>query len=265
MHKSKKVVLMSLASKIYWFSQYIQFFSSISDVRRFSALRKSSDTSEGEFKLGVRAVPSAKLVCRAGTSDSQVLLDVFWGKLHRPIGALQNKPIILDLGANVGYSCFDFATTFPGSRVIGVELDDENTEIARRNTKIFGERCEIIQAAIWRENGHVTYSKNGAEWGYQIARGKMESDGDLQKVRALSIDTLMQETGLETVDFIKMDIEGAEDDVLDAQAGWLQRTSALNIELHPPATYEKCAKILTQAGFICLPSTRHSDAILAYR
>jgi hypothetical protein len=62
-----------------------------------------------------------------------------------------------------------------------------------------------------------------------------------------------------------MDIEGAEDEVLHPGAAWLQRTGELNIELHAPATYEKCYDLLTKAGFDCERSARHKNSILAKR
>ncbi|WP_298922005.1 FkbM family methyltransferase [uncultured Roseobacter sp.] len=261
---------MSLVSKVGWFMRYMMFFSGIDDVRAFSTLRKNqvAPAAKGgpqEVALNLRRKPGATLFCRPGTSDAEVLWDVFWGKYHLPADPLAEKPVIFDLGANVGFSCFDFGTLYPHARVFGVELDQDNVAMARRNTAALGARCEIVHAAIWSENGEVTYSKSDEEWGYHISGDQDASSASQVTVRAISIDTLMQEVGVDWIDFMKMDIEGAEHAVLDPQAGWLQRTGALNLEVHAPATIENCTEILSQAGFTCQRSPRHKSAILAKR
>jgi FkbM family methyltransferase len=257
---------MSLGSKISWFFQYLRFFSDIGSVRAFSALRKGRMAPGTEVALKVRRLPGASLLCRSGTSDAEVLWDVFWGQYHLPETALPAAPVIFDLGANVGYSCFDFGTLFPGARIIGVELDEDNVVLARRNTAVLGDACQIVHGAIWRDDGEVSYSKQNEEWGYQVSRGAEEmAEGAEVRVRALSIDTLMRETGVTWVDYMKIDIEGAEDDVLEPDAAWLQRTGMVSLEVHAPATIEKCTAVLEQAGFACRPSSRHRNGLIAVR
>ena len=256
---------MSLFSKAEWFLKYIQFFSGVRDVRAYSALRRNQIKPGEEVSLRVRRIPGAALVCRPATSDAEVFWDVFWGKYHLPVGALPQNPVIFDLGANVGFSCFDFGTLFPNARIFGVELDRDNMELARRNTAILGTNCQIIHAAVWREDGEVTYSKSDEEWGYHIS-GEHEAGGASEvTVRAVSIDTLMQEASIDWIDFMKMDIEGAEHEVLHPEAPWLQRTGALNLEVHAPATLETCTEILSRAGFVCERSDWHKSALLATR
>jgi FkbM family methyltransferase len=171
--------------------------------------------------------------------------------------------VIFDLGANVGFSCLDFGTRFPGARVIGVEMDADNVGLARRNTAVLGDRSEIVHAAIWKEDSEVSYSKSAEEWGYHISGG--EDGAASVVVRAIAIDTLMQEAGVDWVDYMKIDIEGAEDEILVSDARWLACTGELNIEIHAPATYEKCSQILTRSGFVCRRSNRHKNSVLAKR
>lgn len=256
---------MSFGSKVIWFARYWQVFSNLRAVRDFAALRKSAHPAEGEVGLGVRQPPGATLICRSGSTDAAVLWEVFWGRSHMPPGPLPERPVIFDLGANVGYTCFDFAKQFPGARIYGVEMDLDNVALARRNTAKSGPDCHIIHAAIWWEDGEVSYSKDAEEWGYEISGDGAPGDAATVTVRAMSVETLMSEAGVDRVDYLKMDIEGAENEVLRPDAGWLQNVDVINLEIHAPATYDACEQILSQAGFRCAPSARHKHAIMATR
>jgi hypothetical protein len=55
-------------------------------------------------------------------------------------------------------------------------------------------------------------------------------DGD-QRVRAVTMETLMKETGLSVIDFLKVDIEGAENEVFQTRA-WIKSVRVIAIELH---------------------------------
>ena len=173
--------------------------------------------------------------------------------------------MIFDLGANVGFTCFDFARRYPDARVVGVEMDQDNMGLAVRNTAVFGDRCTVFHAAVWKEDTEVSYSKSDSEWGYHASDIPANPDDTVAIVRAVTIDTLMRETGVSWVDFMKMDIEGAEQEVLYPQAPWLQNVGVLNLEVHHPATVEGCIALLSEAGFDCTKSTQHTSALLAVK
>jgi len=55
-------------------------------------------------------------------------------------------------------------------------------------------------------------------------------DGD-QRVRAVTMETLMKENGISTIDFLKVDIEGAEKEVFQ-NCTWIKNVRVIAIELH---------------------------------
>jgi hypothetical protein len=51
----------------------------------------------------------------------------------------------------------DFAVRYPGARVVGVELDDVNARLARRNVGPRVDRCLVVNAAAWPADGDAWY------------------------------------------------------------------------------------------------------------
>ena len=75
----------------------------------------------------------------------------------------------------------------------------------------------------------------------------------------------MDEYQIDRVDYLKMDIEGAEADILPLAANWASRVDCLKVELHAPATYESCAAWLSSAGYHCQPDDKHQHCLVATR
>jgi hypothetical protein len=51
----------------------------------------------------------------------------------------------------------DFVVRYPHARVIGVELDDVNAALARRNVEPWADRCHVVNAAVWSVDGDAWY------------------------------------------------------------------------------------------------------------
>lgn len=234
-------------------------------ARAFLACRRAQEARE-PVELRVRAVPFP-LLCRPGTSDADVLWDTFGEAYHRAPARLRDGAIILDLGANVGYTAVDLALRHPRATVVAVEMDAANAAVASENLAPLGERCRLLRAAVWSRDGTVAYGGDDA-WGMRVlspgdgtARGETPARGEAPAVR---IGTLLDRFHLERADYLKMDIEGGEAEVL-SDRGWLDRVDSLKIELHPPASYACCADVLTEGGFRTRPCRHHDACIVGVR
>ena len=70
-------------------------------------------------------------------------------------------------------------------------------------------------------------------WGFQVAaNGDAGSAARIEKVEALSIPTLMRRYGLDWIDILKVDIEGAEKELFESAPGWIDKVQTVMIELH---------------------------------
>lgn len=220
--------------------------------------------------LRPRAIGGVPLLVRPGTTDAQVLDDTFVGLYHTPLTPLRDDAVILDLGGNVGYTAAHYAAICPRGRVICVEMDADNAALARRNLAPFGERCTVVHAAAWTEDGELTYGGTEA-WGFRVSGLEGETTtpaGDtVRHVRAMRIETILRECGLEEarIDFAKIDVEGAEDRIVCAGARWLSAVQTIALEFHPPATREKMAAALEASGFTVHDDARHPRAMIGTR
>lgn len=163
---------------------------------------------------------------RAGTSDAAVFRQVLVARELEV--AISPSPLrILDGGMNFGLASLVFAHRWPAATIVGVELEADNAEAARENCRGIA-TIEVRHAALWDHSGTVTVHDPGAEaHSYQATESFPGTP-----VRAYRIADLLDELGWESVDLVKLDIEGAERRVLGDGAAWLQRVRHVLVELH---------------------------------
>lgn len=175
--------------------------------------------------------------------DIFVLHEVFGTDCYYPPVSFSTLRTIVDLGANVGLTTLYLASKAPEARFICVEPDPSNAELLRRNVSALPE-VVIVEAAVAKTSGTVAFDDMRPSWGGGIVR-----DGRL-RVEAISIDDLIIRYAPEgMIDLVKMDIEGAEADVLSGPMQWLDRVSCIVAELHPPFTFEQFQNLMIARGF----------------
>lgn len=197
---------------------------------------------------------------RPNSSDPTVLSETFHGRYHLPPIPLTDVRRALDLGANVGLTMAHLAALCPGARIVGVELDPETADLARRNIARWRDRCRVLEAAVWYTDEPVRYRITpGGECGATIAEsGERTAEG-------LSLGTLLDRLGWERADFVKMDIEGAEREVLRRNTGWAWRVRSLKVETHVGYSREECRDDLSALGFRAAFDARHPGAVAGVR
>jgi FkbM family methyltransferase len=133
-------------------------------------------------------------------------------------------PRILDVGGHIGLACWRFREQFPAAKITTFEPDPGLVSLLRANLATTGDsQTEVIAAAAWTREGTFGFSTTGDD------SGSLDAHGSLQ-VPTVDLARFCEEK----VDFIKLDIEGAEFDVLAhlVATGALNRVQRLFIELH---------------------------------
>lgn len=143
---------------------------------------------------------------------------------------------MLDLGANVGFSSAYFLSAFPNARIVAVEPDERNWAICKTNLLPYGDRVLLLPGAVWSRPGTLRLLQgiyaDGREWATQVTES-IEQEQSSMGVQAWDVGSLIDMSGVSTVDLLKVDIERAEITVFGQSAGsWLHRVRNICIELH---------------------------------
>jgi FkbM family methyltransferase len=205
----------------------------------------------GFFQLRAAQVPHP-MTCRAGTSDIDVFKEVFVRGDYSWIERMEDIELIIDCGANVGFSASLFAAAFPKAKVIAVEPDPGNFATLKKNVEPFGARCECVQAGVWSKRCGLVFREevfgDGREWAVSVREARQ---GEKPAVEALGIADLLAASGYERISLLKIDIEGSEAAVFDgSQRAWIDRTDHIVAELHDEECERRYFSATEEAGFV---------------
>jgi len=197
------------------------------------------------------ARPPVSVEARAHTSDRWVFRQIFLEREYACLDDVRDPGLVVDCGANVGYSAVYFLARFPGCRVIAVEPDPGNFEQLVRNVRPFGDRCTPIQAAVWSHPGELVVRdvgyRGGGSWALQVAeRGGGDDEGT--RVRAVDVGSLLDGSGHERISILKIDVAAAQGELFPGgHERWLARVDDLVIELHDDTSFGDCTAIFHRA------------------
>lgn len=166
---------------------------------------------------------------RPGSSDRMVFEQIFVNAEYLPILKQGEIRTILDLGANCGFASLWFLREFPDARIIAVEPLAANVAAFERNLAPFRERVEVHQKAVWNREGSVGFAPSDAAWAGKVS----DSTSADVLVDAITMQQLFDLLPEGRSDLVKMDIEGAEIELL-SEADWVDRLACLVVELHGP-------------------------------
>ena len=153
-----------------------------------------------------------------------------------------DAPMVLDLGANIGGFALRVFRRWPQARVVSVEPAPDTFEILKQNRDLNPDLdWRVVEAGIWKSDGELILDRRSTSIGHRIAEGQ-----EGERVRALTLSSLMDDFGWTDISLIKMDIEGSEAVVVPTIFAVLARTSVLTIEVHtnyidPTETYRTLA------------------------
>ena len=186
-----------------------------------------------------------------GSSDHQVFYQIFVEEEYASLATLKDVQLVLDLGANVGYSSAYFLNCFPNAHFIAIEPDDRNIAVCRLNLKPYGQRVLLLHGAVWSEPTSLNLSHgafgDGREWSTQVSKPHAGCVGDTQ---AWDVNSLIEMAAATQVDLLKVDIERAELAVFGETAkAWLPKVRNICIELHGPDCEETFFRALADYDY----------------
>lgn len=134
---------------------------------------------------------------------------------------LKRGMTVIDIGANVGlYSLIAERLVSPTGSVWAIEPSRDSYDRLLRNLELNGAgRVTPVKVALSSKDDHsaVLLRDRGHLDGERYLLpdgGKVEDPADTECVSTISLDTFCKRRGIWTVDFIKMDVEGGEYEVI---------------------------------------------------
>lgn len=202
---------------------------------------------------------SLSILIKRNSSDSRVVQQILIAKEYLPIvtllsryNVIPNK--IVDAGANIGLTTLYLKSIFPSASIIALEPNKMTFERMVVNLEL--NQCkEVIplNIGLWAKDTYLTPDntfRDGQDWSFSLKMRETDSD---QRIEAKCIESLINEYNWNGIDFLKMDIEGAESNIFGADEfvqNWLPKTKVIAIEVHNELNCEeRILKILTNNGF----------------
>ena len=158
-----------------------------------------------------------------------------------------DNPMILDCGANIGFSVLNYKRQFPKANVVAFEPDPQFAPILRRNLeRNRAGDVKVVEAAVWIRNGEAGWLCEG------IDGSKIVGPGQEPPTTAVRTVDLAEYLAV-PVDLLKLDIEGAEYQVVEHLGGRLEMVKNALIECHLNQStilpFGNMLRVLVEAGF----------------
>jgi FkbM family methyltransferase len=227
--------------------RYIRTFGLIKGAELYG----KSKYGKQEFCLTVPGLRS-QILLRGKTSDRLSFQKIFVdGEYACDFGFTPR--VILDGGANVGYSSLFFAHRFPQALIIAVEPEAENFRLLTHNTAAYP-HIRSVQKALWPRNTNLVIDNpSGEPYAFRVR----ETDGSENgSILATTMEDLLRDAGVDSIDLLKLDIEGAEKELFEdpSTARWLSKTRAVILEPHDwfkPGCLRAVEQALASYAFKC--------------
>lgn len=132
--------------------------------------------------------------------------------------------VALDLGGFIGDTAYAIYRTLSPDKIFVFEPNPENVSLLRQNIKLnsLDKFVVPVEMAAGLKEGRLSFKMAGAASSGLLASNVLSSNDSVVNVKVTSIDNFVNENKIK-VDFIKMDIEGAEFDALKGAVNTLRR------------------------------------------
>jgi FkbM family methyltransferase len=209
----------------HWRSRAARFLRECTVQTRLARLRLLART-RARFRAGCVRSAGLRIQFDDALSLYMEYKHIFaWGIYDfRPLGP---RPRVLDCGGHIGLSTLRFKQIAPDCRVTVFEPDERVLPLLRGNVENNGLRdVEIVAAGLAAQRGKAGFVEDGADGGAVVRNGY--TPPGVKSVPTVPLSDYLDEP----VDFLKMNIEGLELEVLREAAGKLHRVRQLVIEYH---------------------------------
>jgi FkbM family methyltransferase len=169
-------------------------------------------------RVAVRLVTGERIVlARSVYKSSNVANEIFVSDIYRPPRTIESNSVnlIVDVGANVGYSVALWGTRFPNARINAFEPHPYYAALLRQTVRLnhLIKRVTIHEAAVGIRQGECDLVNAGVRSTIVDVGGSAEAARAMGTTRVPVVDFFSAVSG-RPIDLLKIDCEGAEYDLL---------------------------------------------------
>lgn len=200
--------------------------------------------SEDVHKLRSIKLKQGQVYFYSPASLYHSLVEIFEEKIY--LQKLPAESYILDCGANIGLSVIYLKSICPSAKIEAFEPDSKNFEMLQKNIESFKLSDVILhKKAVWKETTLLHFDNRGTLGSRVVDK----AEGDTVTLEAIRLKNFISRE----IHFLKMDIEGAEYEVLKDIADDLQWVKTFFLEYHGMFSQNselmEMLKIVRNAGF----------------
>jgi len=155
--------------------------------------------------------------------------------------------LFVDVGANIGFYSLLLHRNF--KNVVAVEPHPRNMRVLRENLRCMGAKnITCVSKAVSERDGNTVPLFSGSHDGtHSLLRRSTISSQDYLPVETITLSSLLKD--FERVDLVKVDVEGAEWEVLEGAVQIIDKIESWVIELHDPRRKRDLEQFMKHKGF----------------
>lgn len=212
---------------------------------------KLFDVNLGEYKIWFRKGGAYSSIC--------IYTEIFKENDHLLVPEFSGKKakLIIDLGANEGFYTLKVKQNNPKCKIIAVEPNPYAFKILKKNVKSNNLKDIIlVNKAVTARDEKISFeivpevSAIGAK-DIRLQKRPWLNEERIEKitVEGISLPNLCKKNGIDKVDILKIDVEGAEMEILKSSKSLLKNIKRIVVEWHTEKLRDEIKDFLKEKGF----------------
>lgn len=145
----------------------------------------------------------------------EILKEIYHDKVYQPFLEDKKDLVIMDVGANIGLFTL-YASQF-AKKIYSVEPSNDHMTVLNTMVKYNKlDKVTTIKKALSHENGTADFYHSENVTMFSLSN-LVDNTGVKETVNTITLDKLFEEQGIEYIDFMKLDVEGAEGKIIGSK------------------------------------------------
>lgn len=144
----------------------------------------------------------------------EILNEIYRDRIYEPFLKGRKDAVIFDIGANIGLTTYYFSHF--AQKVYSIEPAQQHSDVLREMVKYnkIDDKVEVIQKALFFEEKKMVFNHNKNETMFSLHGAVADPSLEKEVVESVTLSKLFEQYKIDKVDFLKLDIEGSETEVV---------------------------------------------------